>query len=94
MFSQARNLLKSRIAMGLLAVAMFFIFSAFPSVQKASTGSTVQQQCIWYKRLTHYTDVTYTTACGLTTYLCDGEVAHGGCWTAFSIVRTCECIEE
>jgi len=94
MFTQAKSLLKSRIAIALLAVAMFFIFSGFPSVQKASAKASTVQQCIWYKRLHHYTDVNYTTQCGLTTYLCNGEVAHGGCWTAFSTVQTCECIEE
>lgn len=94
MFTQAKSLLKSRIAIALLAVAMFLIFSAFPSVQRASAKASPVQQCLWYKRLIHYTDVTYTTQCGVSTYLCDGGVAHGGCWTAFSIVRTCECIEQ
>ena len=95
MFTQAKSLLKSRIAIALLAVAMFFIFSAFPSVQNVSAKASAVQQCLWYKRVHHYTDVTYTIHCGVSTYLCDGGVAHSGCWTAFSIVTaTCECIEE
>lgn len=64
------------------------------------TSSAAPQQtcakngCLWYKKLIHYTDVNMTFACGITRYLCDGGVAHGGCLTAFSTVEECECIEE
>jgi hypothetical protein len=81
--------LRGLIVLALLAMTMFITFPMSSATPKAAV-----QQCLWYKRMRHYTDTTYTNWCGTTTYLCDGSVAHAGCWTAFSTVTTCDCIEE
>jgi hypothetical protein len=88
--TQAKLRLKRRIrvALPLVTMILLLVTSSPPPQASAKSG------CIWYKRLRHYTDVNYTTLCGVTTYLCNGEVAHGGCWTAYSTVQECECIEE
>lgn len=89
MFTQAKSLLKSRIVVALLAVAMVFIFLVSSSVPKTSAVD----HCSWDSRVTFYTDATRTTSCGVTVISCDGQIVHSGCWTSYRTLELCNCEE-
>lgn len=87
MSARATNLSNSRIRVALLALVILLLSTSTPS-PNASAGVG----CVWYWRARYFTDATMTTQCGMTAYMCDGEVAQGGCVTEYVITYTCECL--
>lgn len=88
MLNRAKRFGRIRVLSVVLALAViFFSLMAAPSssVKVRADGDETH--------ITYYTDATYSTVCGHTTFLCQGWRAHNGCTTAYYTVSyfPCEC---
>jgi hypothetical protein len=89
MSTQAKRLMKRRIHMALLLVAMLFLLVTSSAPRRTSA----QSGCLWRARVKYYSDASMTYQCGSTIYLCDGTVTHSGCYTDYVTILECQCAE-
>jgi dTDP-4-amino-4,6-dideoxygalactose transaminase len=81
---------KGRTLASAVAALLILLSLAYTPSLKAAP----RRNCLWYQSVTYYTDASMTTMCGGTTWFCDGETGHGGCWTQYYRWNYCDCIEE
>lgn len=88
---QSRRPQARPFAFALAALMILFSLVYTPSPKAKASA---RQGCMWYQSITYYTDASHSTMCGGTTWFCDGETGHGGCWTQHYTVNYCECSDE